>query len=94
MTEFSQHSQQAFMVSLYLCMCLYGLPGNSVSKDSACNAGDMGLIPELVRSPGEGSGNPLQDPFLGNSIDRGAWQATVHRVTKSQTQLSAFHFIK
>ena len=50
--------------------------------------GDPGLIPGLERSPGEGNGNPLQCSCLENSMDRVAWQATVHGVTKSQTQLS------
>ena len=46
------------------------------------NTGDVGLIPGLGRSPGEGNGNPLQYSCLGNSIDRGAWQVTVHGVSK------------
>ena len=54
-------------------------------KESACKAGDMGLIPELGRSPGEVNGNPLQYSCLENSTDRGAWQATVHGVTESDT---------
>ena len=62
-------------------------PGGSDGKESACNAGDPGLIPGLGRSPGEGNGNPLQYSCLENSMDRGAWQATVHGVAKSQTQL-------
>ena len=57
-----------------------------VKNPPAC-AGDMGLIPGLGRSPGGGNGNPLQYSCLENSMDRGAWQATVHRVTKSRTQL-------
>ena len=57
---------------------------------SACNAGDPGSIPGLGRSPGEGNGNPLQYPCLENSMDGGAWRATVHRVAKSQTRLSYF----
>ena len=51
-------------------------------KESACNAGDPGSIPESGRSPGEGNGNPLQYSFLENSMERGAWWATVHEVTK------------
>ena len=62
-----------------------GFPGASNSKESACNVGDPGLIPGYGRSPGEGNGNPLQYSFLENSMDRGAWQATVHRVAKSWT---------
>ena len=55
---------------------------------ATCNVGDLGSIPGLVRSPGEGNGNPLQSSYLENSMDRGAWQATVHGVTKSWTLLS------
>ena len=64
------------------------LSGGSVSKESTCNAGDLGSIPGLGRSPEEGNGYPLYYSCLENSIDRGAWQATVHRVTKSWTLLS------
>ena len=63
----------------------YGFPGGSDGKESACNAGDPGLIPGPGRSPGEGHSNPLQYSFLENSMDRGAWWATVHGVAKSQT---------
>ena len=55
---------------------------------SAGDIGDMGSIPGLGRSPGEGNGNPLQYSYLGNPMNRGAWWATVHGVAKSQTQLS------
>jgi len=61
---------------------------SSVSKEDACNAGDLALILGLERSPGEGNGNPLQYSCLENPLDRGAWQATVHRVAKNRTQLS------
>ena len=54
-------------------------------KESSHNAGDLGSIPGLGRSPGEGTGNRLQYSCLGNPMDRGAWWATVHRVVKSQT---------
>ena len=63
-------------------------PGGSDGKESACNAGDMGSIPGLGRSPGQGNGNPLQYSCLENSMDRGAWWAAVHRVAKSWMQLS------
>ena len=63
-------------------------PGGSDSEESACNAGDLGSIPGLGSAPGEGNGNPLQFSCLENSTDRGAWQATVHGVTKSWTRLS------
>ena len=53
-------------------------PGGSVSKENTCNAGDLGFIPGLERYPGEGNCNPLQYSYLGNPLDRGAWQATVH----------------
>ena len=55
--------------------------GGSDSKESACNAGDLGSVPELGRCPGEGNGNPLQYSGLGNPMDRGAWRATAHGVT-------------
>ena len=63
-----------------------GFPGGSDSKESACSSGDLGSIPG--RSLAEGTGYPLQYSCLGNSMDTGAWQATVHGVAKSQTQLS------
>ena len=63
-----------------------GFPGGSEDKTSACNAGDPGSIPGLGRYPGEGNGNPLQYSCLENPMDRGAWRATVHRVTKSRLQ--------
>ena len=69
-----------------------GLPGGSDGKAFACNSGDLGSIPGLGRSPGEGNGNPLQYPCLENPIDREAWEAIVHRVAKSQTWLSDFTF--
>ena len=62
--------------------------GGSDSKESSYNAGDPGLIPGLGRCPGQGNGNPLQYSCLENSMDRGAWRATVHGVVKSQTWLS------
>ena len=65
-----------------------GFPGGSDGKESAYNAGDPGSIPELGRSLGERNGYPLQYSFLKNSMDRGARQATVHRVAKNQTRLS------
>ena len=70
-----------------------GFPDVSDGKESVCNVGDLGSIPGLGRSSGEVNGYPLQHSDLGISMDRGAWQATVHGVRKSQTQLSDFHFI-
>ena len=68
-----------------------GLPKWVIGKESTCNAGDtrdVGSIAGLRRSPGEGNGNPLQYSCLENSMDREDWQATVHEIKKSQTQLS------
>ena len=66
---------------------LLGFPSTSTGKESACNAGEPGLIPGLGRSPGEGNGYPLQYSSLGNSKD-----CTVHWSANSRTQLSDFHF--
>ena len=68
----------------------YGFPRGSDGKASSCNVGDPGSIPGSGRSPGEGNGNPLQYSCLENPMDRGAWQATVHGVSKSRTRLSDF----
>ena len=65
-----------------------GFTGGSDGKESAGNAGDLGSIPGSGRSPEEGNGNPLQHSFLVNPMDGGTWQATVHEVAKSRTQLS------
>ena len=61
-----------------------GFLGGSAGKESACNAEDPSLIPGLGRYAGEGHGYPLQYSCLENSMDRGAWWATVHGVTKGQ----------
>ena len=66
--------------------------GASDSKASTCTAEDPGSIPESGRSPGEGNGNPLQYSSLENSMDGGAWWATVHGVAKSGPRLSDFSF--
>ena len=68
-----------------------GFPHGPHHKESACNVGDLGLIPGLVRSPGEGNDNSFRYSCLENSMDRGAWQAKVCEVTKSRTWLSDFH---
>ena len=65
-------------------------PGGSNGKASVYNAGDLGSIPGLGKSPGEGNGNPLQDYCLENPMDRGAWWATAHGVAKSRTRLNNF----
>ena len=65
---------------MYVCVCIYiYIYISSVSKESACSAGDPGSIPGSGRSPGEGNGNPPQYSCLENPMDRGALQATVHR---------------
>ena len=69
-----------------------GFPGGSDDKESACNTGDLGLIPGWRKCPGEGNGKPLQYSCLENPLDKGVWWATVHRVTKSQTRLRDEHF--
>ena len=71
-----------------------GFLGSAEVKASACDAGDLGLIPGLGRFPGEGNGNPLQYSCLENLMDRGVWWATVHGVAKSQTRLSDFTSLK
>ena len=62
-----------------------GFPGGSMVKNLPANAGDAGSIPGSGRSPGEGNGNPFQYSCLGKPMDKEAWQATVHGVTKTQT---------
>ena len=65
-----------------------GFPGGSVVKNLPANAGVTGSIPGSGRSHGEGNGNPLQYSCLGNPMDRGAWQAIVHRVAKVRHNLA------
>ena len=68
-----------------------GFPGGTVEKNPPANAGDarnVGSVPGSKRSPGVGTGNSFQYSYLENSMDRGAWWATIHRVTKSLTRLS------
>ena len=82
------NSSNGLQTSLYH---IIALPHGSVGQESACSAGDtgdVGSIPESRRSFGEGNGNPLQYSCLGRPTDRGAWRATVQRVTKSQTRRS------
>ena len=62
-----------------------GFPKGSVNKESACNAGDLGMIPGSGRSPGGGNGKPTPVFLPKNPMERGAWQATIQRVGKSQT---------
>ena len=84
----SSHHLKADLSSLYQVSYqrnYQGFPSGSVGKESACNAEDPSLIPGSGRSPGEGNGNPLQYSCLENSMDRGAGQAAVHGIPKSQT---------
>ena len=79
-----------FLPSVFICFRVHvryimGFPGGSYGKESACNAGVLGLIPGSGRFPGEGDSNPLQYSCLENSMDRGAWWATVHGVTKTRS---------
>ena len=64
---------------------LLSVPDDSDANESACNAGDLGSVPESGRCPGEGNGNPLQYSCLENPMDRGAWWAIVHGVAKNRT---------
>ena len=76
-----------FSIFISLVWYYLGFPGGSAGKESTCNVGDLGSIPRLRRSPGEGKGYPLQYSVLQNSMD-----CTVLGVAKSQTWLSDFHF--
>ena len=69
-------------------------PGDSYSKESSRNAGDLGSIPGLGRSPGGGNGNPLQYSCLENSMDGGAWQAPVHGGHKESDMTEWLHKLK
>jgi len=82
------HPMQWGQKSIWNWVDFAGLRRWLSAKESSANARDEGLLPGLGRSPGEGNGNPLQHSWLENPIDRGAWQATVHRVAKSPTWLS------
>ena len=76
-------SYSALKVSDLILICVRSFPSGSDGKESACSAGDLGLIPGLGRSPREENGNRLQYSCQENSMDRGAWRATVHGVAKS-----------
>ena len=75
-----------FYLLLEIIIYFLDFPGGSDGKASIYNAGDLGSNPGSGRSPGEGNGNPQQYSCLENPTDRGAWQATVYGVAKSQTQ--------
>ena len=76
------------MYKLTMRTLLYSFAGGSDDKEFACNSGGPVSIPGSRRSLVEGNGNPLQYSCLENSMDRGAWRATVHRITKSRTRLT------
>ena len=71
---------------IYVWFCMPSVDSNG--KEFACNAGDVGLIPQSRKYPEEGNGYPLQHSCLADPMDRGAWQATVHESAKSWTRLS------
>ena len=86
-----------------VCVCVYrerererereGFPGGSDGKESAYNAGDLGLTPGSGRSSGEGNGNPFPYSLLENSMNRGAWWAPVHGIAESDmTEQLTLHF--
>ena len=88
-TKVSQPSLDVDRSTLYIISIsispaiLLGFSGGADSKEFACNEEDLGSTPGLGRSPGEGKGYPPQYSYLENLMDRGAWWATVHGVTKS-----------
>ena len=92
LTQLSDYHSLTLCILTYTNGAYWGFPGGSDGKESTCSAGDPGLIPGSGRSPGEGNGSPLQCSYPGNSMDRGAWWATVHGVAKSWTRLSNFTF--
>ena len=77
-----------FFLNWRIIYYIYGFPGGSVGKEPTCNARDPDPIPGSGRSPGGGHGSPLQCSWLENPMNRVAWWATVHGVTKNRTQLS------
>ena len=79
-------------LTLYYILNFLSSIGGSEVKASASSAGNLGSIPGSGRSPGEGNGTPLQYFYLENPMDRGAWEAVVHGITKSRTRLSDFTF--
>ena len=77
--------KEIFTALVGLWTHLLQILGGSDSKESVCNAGDLGSIPGLGRSPGVGNGNPCQYSCLEDSLDREAWRATIHEASKCQT---------
>ena len=84
-TDQLETSLEPVLPPLLFCLLSSSLIGMEHGKESACNAGDLGSIPELGRSPGGGHGHPLQYSCLENPMERGTWWAKVREVTKSQT---------
>ena len=76
------------ITDICLAVIMLGFPGGSDNKETACNAGDPGLIPWCGRSLGKGNGDPLHCSWLENSMNKGALWATVYGVTKSQMGLN------
>ena len=85
-------SYSALKVSDLILICVRSFPSGSDGKESACSAGDLGLISGSVRSSAEGNGYPLWYSGLENPMDGGAWWATVQEIAKSWTRLSNFTF--
>ena len=77
------HENETIVIFETTLVELWGFPSGLDSKESDCNVGNLSSVPGSGRSPGEGNGNPLQYSCLENPMDRGAWRATVHRVTES-----------
>ena len=91
--------QRGALHACWLLTCIFelvfpmeGFPGGSPIKNMLASTGDVSLVPELRKSPGEGNSNPLQYSCLGNPMDGGAWWAAVHGVAKSRTRLNDFTF--
>ena len=89
LNNFPGNNLYRWSVIIILHQVYQGFPGASDGNEFACSAGDPGLFPDLGRSSGEGNGYPLHYSYLKNPMNRGAWQATVHGVAKTQTQLSS-----
>ena len=87
--SFTRYFQIHHILSLTSATVRPGFPGGSAGKESTCNAGDLGSIPGLGRSPGGGHGNLLQDSCLEKPHGQKCLEATVHGVAKSWTQLSS-----
>ena len=84
----AQHPMLALTIAGFNGHASLGFPSGSDDKESACKAGDLGLIPESGRSPKEGKGYPLQYSWLENSMDRKAWQATVHSPQSTESDMT------